>query len=154
MLLFQKMNKLIILYISCYITTFLFGGNSPIPYRNAHAGSDYSRLSEQSILKNNLFKMNHQFSVSTSIGNGTSSMSGIYSNYTHYSFSERLKLKTGLHLFQNQNNFNVSSSPQTEIGYEFCLEYRLGGNSLLEFQLVNINSTSLPYRKISPINVP
>jgi len=98
--------------------------------------------------------MNHQFSLSTSMGNGYGSTIGLYSNYTRYNFSERLNLKTGIHLFQNQNNLNLSSGPQTGIGYELGLEYKLGENSLLQFQLVNFKNSPLPYRSYPAINVP
>ena len=148
------MNKLYTLYLTAYFFTFLFGNNSSIPFREAPQIPGLNPSPAQSILNNNQFQMNHQFSLSTSMGDGFGSTTGIYSNYTHYSFSERLKLKTGLHLFQNQNNFNISSDPQTGIGYELGLEYKLGENSLVQFQLVNFKNSPLLYRRYPAVNVP
>ena len=140
------MNKLYTFFISVYFFTFLFGNSSSIPYREIPQNPGLNFSTPQSILNNNQFQMNHQFSLSTSMGSGLGSTTSLYSNYTQFNFSDRLKLKTGFHLFQNQNNFNITSGIQPDIGYELGLEYKLGENSHFQFQLVNFkNSRKFSY---------
>jgi len=148
------MNKVYTFFISVYFSTFLFGKSSSIPYRETPQIPGLNSSTAQSILNNNQFQMNHQFSLSTSMGGGFGSTTGLYSNYTQFNFSDRLKLKTGLHISQNQNNFNHSSGLQPGIGYELGLEYKLGENSHFQFQLVNFKNSPLLYRKYSALNVP
>jgi hypothetical protein len=83
-----------------------------------------------------------------------SQTTGIYSNFSSYKLSERLKLNTGFHLIQNQNNLSYSNGPQTGIGYEFGLEYQMGPNSVFSLQVVNLSNSPIRYRNLSPFNVP
>ena len=109
---------------------------------------------EQSIMNPNKFNMNQGFTMMTSMSGGKSQTMGIYSNYSSFKLSERLQFKTGLHLIQSQNNLSYSNGPQTGIGYELGLEYKLSPNSMLSFQLVNYSNSPIRNRNLSPLNVP
>lgn len=109
---------------------------------------------EQSIINPNKFNMNQGFTMMTSMSGGKSQTMGIYSNYSSFKLSERLQFKTGLHLIQSQNNLSYSNGPQTGIGYELGVEYKLSPNSMLTFQLVNYSNSPIRNRNFSPLNVP
>ena len=109
---------------------------------------------EQSIMNPNKFNMNQGFTMMTSMSGGKSQTMGIYSNYSSFKLSERLKFKTGLHLIQSQNNLSYSNGPQTGIGYELGVEYKLSPNSMLTFQLVNYSNSPIHNRNLSRLNVP
>jgi hypothetical protein len=109
---------------------------------------------EQSIMNPNKFNMNQGFTMMTSMSGGKSQTMGIYSNYSSFKLSERLQFKTGLHLIQSQNNLSYSNDPQTGIGYELGVEYKLSPNSMLTFQLVNYSNSPIRNRNLSPLNVP
>ena len=108
----------------------------------------------QSIMNPNKFNMNQGFTMMTSMSGGKSQTMGIYSNYSSFKLSERLQFKTGLHLIQSQNNLSYSNGPQTGIGYELGVEYKLSPNSMLTFQLVNYSNSPIRNRNLSPLNVP
>ncbi len=109
---------------------------------------------EQSIINPNKFNMNQGFTMMTSMSGGMSQTMGIYSNYSSFKLSERLIFKTGLHLFQGQNNLSYANGTTNGIGYELGVEYKLSPNSILTFQLVNYSNSPIRNRKISPFNVP
>ena len=109
---------------------------------------------EETILNLNRFQMNQGFTLMTSMGSGLSQTTGIYSNFSSYKLSERLKLNTSFHLIQNQNNLSYSNEPQTGIGYEFGLEYQMGPNSVFNLQVVNLSNSPIRYRNLYPFNVP
>ena len=109
---------------------------------------------EQSIMNPNKFNMNQGFTMMTSMSGGKSQTMGIYSNYSSFKLSERLQFKTGFHLIQSQNNLSYSNGPQTGIGYELGVEYKLSPNSMLTFQLVNYSNSPIRNRNFSPLNVP
>ena len=109
---------------------------------------------EQSIMNPNKFNMNQGFTMMTSMSGGKSQTMGIYSNYSSFKLSERLQFKTGLHLIQSQNNLSYSNGPQTGIGYELGVEYKLSPNSILSFQLVNYSNSPIRNRNFHPLNVP
>ena len=109
---------------------------------------------EQSIMNPNKFNMNQGFTMMTSMSGDKSQTMGIYSNYSSFKLSERLQFKTGLHLIQSQNNLSYSNGPQTGIGYELGVEYKLSPNSMLSFQLVNYSNSPIRNRNFSPLNVP
>ena len=109
---------------------------------------------EQSIMNPNKFNMNQGFTLMTSMSGGMSQTMGVYSNYSSFKLSERLQFKTGLHLIQSQNNLSYSNGPQTGIGYELGVEYKLSPNSILSFQLVNYSNSPIRNRNLSPLNVP
>ena len=109
---------------------------------------------EQSIMNPNKFNINQGFTMMTSMSGGKSQTMGIYSNYSSFKLSERLQFKTGLHLIQSQNNLSYSNGPQTGIGYELGVEYKLSPNSMLTFQLVNYSNSPIRNRNLSPLNVP
>jgi len=109
---------------------------------------------EQSIMNPNKFNMNQGFTMMTSMSGGKSQTMGIYSNYSSFKLSERLQFKTGLHLIQSQNNLSYSNGPQTGIGYELGVEYKLSPNSMLTLQLVNYSNSPIRNRNLSPLNVP
>ena len=109
---------------------------------------------EQSIMNPNKFNINQGFAMMTSMSGGKSQTMGIYSNYSSFKLSERLQFKTGLHLIQSQNNLSYSNGPQTGIGYELGVEYKLSPNSMLTFQLVNYSNSPIRNRNLFPLNVP
>jgi len=89
--------------------------------------------------------MNHNFSLSTSIINGTSHTTGIYSNFSNYKFSKNIDIKMGFHLIQNQNMQYFSSKFQPQLGYELNLEYKLSPYSFFNLQISNYNSMINPF---------
>ena len=109
---------------------------------------------EQSIMNPNKFNMNQGFTMMTSMSGSKSQTMGIYSNYSSFKLSERLQFKTGLHLIQSQNNLSYANGPQTGIGYELGVEYKLSPNSILTFQLVNYSNSPIRNRNLSHLNVP
>jgi len=112
----------------------------------------YSGQFERSFLTPNKFDMNQGFTLMTSMSGGASQTMGIYSNFSKYKLSERLEFNTGFHLFQGQNNLSYSNAPQTGIGYELGLEYKLSPNSIITIQMVNYNNAPIPYGNRSPLN--
>jgi hypothetical protein len=109
---------------------------------------------EQSTMNPNKFNMNQGFTMMTSMSGGKSQTMGIYSNYSSFKLSERLQFKTGLHLIQSQKNLSYPNGPQTGIGYELGVEYKLSPNSILSFQLVNYSNSPIRNRNFSHLNVP
>ena len=107
---------------------------------------------ERSFLTPNKFNMNQGFTLMTSMSGGTRQSMGIYSNFSNFKLSERLQFNTGFHLFQGQNNFSYSNAPQTGIGYELGLEYKLSPNSIITIQMVNYNNAPIRYGNRSPLN--
>ena len=132
----------------------IVSGKGQIPYRNTTDLPGSVGQFEQSILNPNRFKMNQSFSLSTSMGGNMSQTTGIYSNFTSYKFSERMKINTGFHLIQNQSNLSYSSGSQTGIGYELGLEYKLSPNSIFTVQVINYSNSPTLYRNFSSFNVP
>ena len=109
---------------------------------------------EYSILTPSKFQMNQGFTLMTSMSSGMSQTTGIYSNFSSYKLSERMNISTGLHLIQSQNNLSYFSGPQTGVGYELGLEYKLSPNSALSLQVINYSNSPIIYRNFSPFNVP
>ena len=109
---------------------------------------------ENAILTPSKFQMNQGFTLMTSMGSGMSQTTGIYSNFSSYKLSDRIQFNTGIHLIQNQNNLSYSTGPQTGVGYEIGLEYKLNPNSLITFQVANYSNSPIRYRNLSPFNVP
>ena len=132
----------------------IVSGQGQIPYRSTVDLPHQNGQFEQLILNPNRFKMNQSFSLSTSMGKNMNQTTGIYSNFTSYKLSERMNLSTGLHLIQSQNNLAYFSGPQTGIGYELGLEYKLSQNSVFSFQVINYSNSPIIYRNFSPFNVP
>ena len=58
----------------------------------------------------NKFQMNHGLTFTTSMSNGLSETTGIYSNLSKYKLSEKIHLNSTIHIIQNQNNRFTSSS--------------------------------------------
>jgi len=114
-------------------------GETAIPFRNMIDHPKNSNQLEKSILTSTTFQMNHSFSLSTSIINGVSNTTGIYSNFSKYKFSENLDMKMGLHLIQNPSMQYFLSKFEPQIGYELNLEYKLSPNSFLNLQISNYN---------------
>ena len=136
------------------LTFALVGGQSIIANQSANELPINTGQFEQSIMNPNKFNMNQGFTMMTSMSGGKSQTMGIYSNYSSFKLSERLQFKTGLHLIQSQNNLSYSNGPQTGIGYELGVEYKLSPNSMLTFQLVNYSNSPIRNRNLSHLNVP
>ena len=148
------MPKLMIQSIILILVFTIVNGQGPIPYRSTADLPRQNGQFEQLILNPNRFKMNQSFSLSTSMGKNVNQTTGIYSNFTSYKLSERMNFSTSLHLIQSQNNISNSSGPQTGIGYELGLEYKLSPNSVFTFQVINYSNSPILYRNFSPFNVP
>ena len=150
----MKKYKQIITTFSLLLVFTLVDGQSIIANQSPNELPINSGQFEQSIMNPNKFNMNQGFTMMTSMSGGKSQTMGIYSNYSSFKLSERLQFKTGLHLIQNQNNLAYSNGPQTGIGYELGVEYKLSPNSILSFQLVNYSNSPIRNRNFSPLNVP
>ena len=96
--------------------------------------------------------MKQGFTLMTSMSGGTSQTMGIYSNFSNFKLSDRLQFNTGFHLFQGQNYLSYSNAPQTGIGYELGLEYKLGPNSIVSIKVVNYNNAPIRYGNRSLLN--
>ena len=150
----MKKHNLLSTLIPLLMAFSLIGGQTIIANPNPIDIPRKPGQFEQTILNPNRFQMNQGFTLMSSMGSGMSQTTGIYSNFSSYKLSERLKLNTGFHLIQNQNNLSYSNEPQTGIGYEFGLEYQMGPNSVLSLQVVNLSNSPIRYRNLSPFNVP
>ena len=148
------MLKLMILSFILNLAFTLVSGQSQIPYRVTSDLPQQAGKFERSILDPNRFQMNQSFSLSTSMSGNMSQTTGIYSNFTSFKLSERMNFRTGLHVIQNQNNIAYSSKPQTGIGYELGLEYKLSPNSIFSLQVINYTNSPILYRNFSSFNVP
>ena len=139
---------------SILIALSIVGGQSIIA--NQHNVDATQKLGqfEHSILIPSKFQMNQGFTLMTSMNNGMSQTTGIYSNFSSYKLSDRLQFNTGIHLIQNQNNLSYSTGPQASVEYEIGLKYQLSTNSLITFQFENYSNSPIRYRNISPFNVP
>ena len=149
----MKKYDIIIQSLFFYLAFSLVGGQTNNPYLYPDEIPFGTGAFEQSILKPNRLQMNQGFSLMTTAGNGYSQTTGIYSNFSTYKLSERLKFHTGIHLIQNQNNLSFSPNQGTGLGYQFGLEYQLGAHSILSFQYSNLNN-SFRHRDFSPFNAP
>jgi len=150
----MKIYNIMIWSILMILSFTIVSGQDQIPYRSTADLPQQVGKFEQSILNNNRFKMNQSFSLSTSMGGHMSQTTGIYSNFTSYKLSERMNVSTGLHLIQSQNNLSYFSGPQTGIGYELGLKYKISPNSVFSFQVINYSNSPIIYRNFSPFNVP
>ncbi len=137
-----------------FLTFVMVNGQSIIANQSPNELPNNTGQFEQSNMNPNKFNMNQGFTMMTSMSGGKSQTMGIYSNYSSFKLSERLQFKTGLHLTQRQNNLSYSNGPQTGIGYELGVEYKLSPNSILTFQLVNYSNSPIRNRNFSPFNVP
>ena len=133
------------------LTLSIVGGQTNIPYRDL---PQQTGKFEQSILNPNRFKISQSFSLATSMSGNMSQTTGIYSNFSSYKLSERMNFNAGLHLIQRQNNLAYSSGPQTGIGYELRMEYKLSPNAIFSLQVTNYSNSPILYRNFSPFNVP
>ena len=150
----MKKYKQIITTFSLFLVFTLVDEQSIIANQSTNELPNNSGQFAQSIMNPNKFNMNQGFTMMTSMSGGKSQTMGVYSNYSSFKLSERLQFKTGLHLIQNQNNLAYSNGPQTGIGYELGVEYKLSPNSILSFQLVNYSNSPIRNRNLSPLNVP
>ena len=150
----MKIYKQIITTFSLLLVFSLVDGQSIIANQTQNELPNNSGQFERSIIGVNKFNMNQSFTLMTSMSRGMSQTMGVYSNYSSFKLSERLQFKTGLHFIQSQNNLSFSNGPQTGIGYELGVEYKLSPNSILTFQLVNYSNSPIRNRNLSPLNVP
>ena len=135
-----------------FLVFSIAGGQSIIANNTQHDLPIHSGQFERSFLTPNKFNMKQGFTLMTSMSSGTSQTMGIYSNFSNFKLSERLQFNTGFHLFQGQNNLSYSNAPQTGIGYELGLEYKLSPNSIISIQMVNYNNAPIRYGNRSPLN--
>ena len=108
--------------LSIFLTLSFVGGQSVIANQPNVDVPQQPGQFEYSILTPSKFQMNQGFTFMTSMGSGMSQTTGIYSNFSSYKLSERMLVKTGIHLIQNQDNLSYSTGPQTGVGYEIGLE--------------------------------
>ena len=144
------------------IITFLLLALSIVGGKSIIANQPYVNIPqkpgqfEHAILTPNKFQMNQGFTFMTSMGNGMSQTTGIYSNFSSYKLSDRLQFNSGIHLIQNQNNLSYFTGARAGINYELELEYKLSPNSVIMLQVANYRNSPAPirYRNLSPFNVP
>ena len=150
----MKISNRLIIITFLLLALSIVGGQSIIanqPYVNIPQEPGQF---EHAILTPDKFQMNQGFTLMTSMSSGMSQTTGIYSNFSSYKLSDRIQFNTGIHLMQNQNNLSYSTGPQTGVGYEIGLEYKLSPNSLITFQVANYSNSPIRYRNLSPFNVP
>ena len=135
-----------------FLAFSIAGGQSIIANNTQDDLPVYSGQFEQSLLTPKKFNMNQGLTLMTSMSGGTSQTMGIYSNFSNFKLSEQLQFNTGFHLFQGQNNLSYSNAPQTGIGYELGLEYKLSPNSIITIHMANYNNAPIRYENHSPVN--
>ena len=140
--------------LSIFLTLSVIGGQSIIANPPNVDVPQQTGQFEYAILTPSKFQMNQGFTLMTSMGSGMSQTTGIYSNFSSYKLSERMLVKTGIHLIQNQDNLSYSTGPQAGVGYEIGLEYKLSPNSLITLKVANYSNSPIRYRNLSPFNVP
>ena len=150
----MKITRRYFKLLSIFLTLSFVGGQSIIAHQpNVNVPQQPGQF-EYAILTPSKFQMNQGFTLMTSMGSSISQTTGIYSNFSSYKLSERMLVKTGVHLIQSQDNLSYSMGPQAGVGYEIGLEYKLSSNSLITFQVVNYSNSPIHYRNLSPFNVP
>ena len=95
------------------------------------------------ILKPNNFSMNQSFSLSTLFNNNTTQTIGVFSNFTNHELSEKLNLKTGLHLIYG-NNLAFPSKSNMEYSYEIALDYKINSNTFFNITLLKHSNQNNP----------
>ena len=150
----MKITRRYFKLLSIFLTLSFVGGQSIIANQPNVDVHQQPGQFEYAILTPSKFQMNQGFTLMTSMGSGMSQTTGIYSNFSSYKLSERMLVKTGIHLIQNQDNLSYSTGPQAGVGYEIGLEYKLSPNSLITFQVANYSNSPIRYRNLSPFNVP
>ena len=150
----MKTSNRLIITIFLLLLFSLIGGQSIIENKPHLDIPQKPSQFEHAILTPNKFQMNQGFTLMTSMSSRMNQTTGIYSNFSSYKLSERLQFSTGIHLIQNQNNLSYSSGPQTGVGYEIGLKYKLGPNSLISLQVANYSNSPIRYRNLSTFNVP
>ena len=93
MIIMKKYNLLSI-FISLLMALSSIGGQTIIANPNPIDIPRKPGQFEQTILNPNRFQMNQGFTMMTSMGSGMSETTGIYSNFSSYKFSERMKFNT------------------------------------------------------------
>ena len=151
---FLKNHNFLFKQIQIILMLTFVGGQTIIANKKPINLPRQSGQFEQTILNQNRFQMNQGFTFMTSMGGGMSHTTGIYSNFSSYKLSERLQFNSGIHLIQNQNNLSYSTGPQTGLGYNFGLEYKLSPNSVIMLQVENYSNSPIRYQNFSPFNVP
>ena len=119
-------------------------------YRNTANNKISANSFEIPIPFQNQFQMNHSFSLSASIIDGKSQTKGIYSNLTHYNFSDRFNMQMKLHFIQNQGKSTFPYAIQPKVGYEIGLEYKLNPNTIFSLAIFNNSNAFFPYRRSYP----
>ena len=137
-----------------FILLALVDGQVIIPYEKNQSDKIQVNQFEQPILKPNRFLMTHGFNLSTSMNNKMNQTTGIFSNFIHYKLSEKMQVKTALHLIQNQNNLSFSSKPSMGYGYELGIEYKLSPNSFISLQILKYGNSTHSFPLQSIFNVP
>ena len=148
----QIPTKIILFIISSTTFSIVYGEQS-ILYRNNANEKISANSFEIPIPFQSKFQMNHSFSLSTSIINGKSQTKGIYSNLTHYNFSDRFNMQMKLHFIQNQSKSTLPYPIQPKVGYEIGLEYKLSPNTVFSLAMVN-NSNAFSHYKRSYLYAP
>ena len=129
-------------------------GQRPLDYKLLNNSPNQSGKFENSIFEANKFTMNQGFSIMTSVNNGISETTGIYSNFSTYKLSEKIEINSIIHLFNNPNNSINRNNISPSIGYQIGLEYKLSPNSFISFQMINYNQPLSLNNNISNFNAP
>ena len=123
----MKINKLILIFI------FL----SLCINQNFEENS-IELLNSSNNLQIDRFTINQSFGLSVSSMNGMSASNAIYTNNFNYKLSEKLNLKSNIHLisptiknYNNTNNLNVK--------YDFLLDYKISNNFEFKMKISNLH---------------
>ena len=130
----------IILLIICYSTSY---------YQNL---AEKNILLENNFQTNNVFFNPNKFTYNHSIGFSTSKVNGLYqsstilSNNIKYNVSEKLFIKSNVHLISPmQNQFNGNT---VNILYDIDLGYNLSNSVNLNIKMTNYHPSYLGYHSI------
>ena len=148
----MHLYTIILSLLFCFLS--IICGQSQLDYKLLNNSPNQSGKFENSIFEANKFTMNQGFSIMTSVNNGISETTGIYSNFSTYKLSEKIEINSIIHLFNNPNNSINRNNMSPNIGYQIGLEYKLSPNSFISFQMINYNQPLSLNNNISNFNAP
>ncbi len=144
--------KIILSLLFCIFP--IIWGQSQLDYKLLNNPPNQLENFEKSIFGSNKFTMNQGFSIMTSVNDGMSRTTGIYSNFSTYKLSEKIELNSTIHLFNSPNNSINRNNMSPNIGYQIGLEYKLSPNSFISIQMINYNQPLSLNNNISNFNAP
>ena len=148
MIILSNLIKLVLFFYFAVIVN----GQSIIENKYTFDPPQKNNSFKQVVQKSDRFIMNQGFSMMSSIINGTSQITGMYSNITKYKLTEKLQINTGIHLIQKQSNLYNQLIPDSQL--DIGLKYKINNNSYLTFQLIKSTNSINRFRNTHSFNVP